>query len=109
MLVLKPHFSEKSDQSIRGLNTYVFRVPLLANKATIKQSVEEQYQVKVVAVRIVRTKGKASRSRSLTKGRNPNRQVVWGRRPAIKKAYVTLRDGDSIKAWLDLTTQNDEQ
>ena len=108
MLILKPHFSEKSDQSIQSLNTYVFWVPLTANKATIKQSVQQQYQVRVVAVRTVRTRGKLARSRSLTKGRNPRRQPVFGRRATTKKAYVTLQPGDSIKAWLDLTTQNDD-
>jgi large subunit ribosomal protein L23 len=66
-----------------------FRVPLEASKPEIKAAVEELFKVKVTAVNTLISKGKAKRFR----GR-------LGVRSDVKKAIVTLAEGQTI----DVTT-----
>ena len=58
-------------------------------KPQIKEAVEELFGVKVKAVNTVITKGKTKRFRG-----------IKGQRSDVKKAYVTLEDGNTI----DVTT-----
>lgn len=62
-----------------------FRVDRTATKPQIKSAIEEIFNVKVAAVRTVQYDGKLKR-----RGR------IEGRRPAWKKAYVTLRAGEPM-------------
>ena len=59
---------------------YVFMVDINSNKAEIKAAVEEAFGVKVAKVNTIRMQGKVKRT-----GAYPA-----GRRPAYKKAIVTL-------------------
>jgi len=70
-------------------NQVTFRVPLNATKPEIKQAVEGLFEVKVKAVNTLRQRGKVKRFRGLL-----------GKRPDVKKAIVTLEEGQSI----DVTT-----
>ncbi len=70
-------------------NKVVFKTPLTATKDEIKSAVEKLFKVKVVSVNTIRQKGKSK----VFKG-------IRGKRSDIKKAIVTLRDGDTI----DVTT-----
>ena len=70
-------------------NQVMFRVPLKATKPQIKMAVETLFKVNVTAVNTLITKGKKKRFR----GR-------LGRRSDVKKAIVTLAQGQSI----DVTT-----
>jgi len=70
-------------------NALVFEVDIAANKPLIKEAVETLFSVKVKAVNTVITKGKVKRFR----GRP-------GKRKDVKKAYVTLEEGNMI----DVTT-----
>ena len=70
-------------------NQVIFRVPLDATKPEIKAAVEGLFKVKVTAVNTLRVKGKIKRFR----GRP-------GQRSDIKKAIVTLAEGQRI----DVTT-----
>ena len=63
----------------------VFQVAPEASKPQIKEAVENLFGVKVKAVNTVVTKGKTKRFR----GR-------LGTRADVKKAYVTLEEGNSI-------------
>ena len=56
-----------------------------ASKPEIKAAVEELFKVKVKAVNTLRQQGKVKRFRG-----------IKGRRPASKKAYVTLGEGHDI-------------
>ncbi|MBX9619660.1 50S ribosomal protein L23 [Candidatus Raskinella chloraquaticus] len=67
----------------------IFRVAIDATKDEIKQAVEKLFDVKVTAVNTLVTKGKVKRF----KGR-------LGQRSDVKKAVVTLAEGQSI----DVTT-----
>lgn len=71
-------------------NTYVFEVPGDANKVTVAEAVAVQFNVTVLEVNISNLKGKAKRS--IRKGG----RAMTGRDIDVKKAFVTLKDGDSI-------------
>jgi len=60
-----------------------FRVDRNASKDDIRKAVEDIFSVKVAKIRTMHYKGKMKRQ-----GRHE------GRRPAWKKAYVTLKDGE---------------
>ena len=87
-VIRRPVVTEKSTMGSEH-GQVVFQVALDANKFEIKQAVEQLFKVKVRKVNTLRQKGKSKRFRGLP-----------GRRPDIKKAYVTLEEGHSI----DVTT-----
>jgi len=89
MLTLIPHISEKA-YGMSQTNTYVFKVPTSANKQQIIAAVTAQYGVKVADARMVIAKGK--RKKTIRNGK-----PYEGVRSDVKKAYVTLVEGDSIK------------
>lgn len=89
-LVLKPRMSEKAYGSSLALNTYVFDVPVTANKMLIAQAVEEQFNVQVEGVQVIVVKGKSKKS--YQKRNRP----VEGKRAKAKKAYVRLAGGSTI-------------
>ena len=71
------------------MNRYAFIVGRKANKIEIKKAVESFYGVQVINVNTAVMPGKA-------KSRNTKAGVVSGRKPAKKKAYVTVAEGESI-------------
>ena len=83
-VILAPHITEKSTLASEN-NAVVFKVSNDATKPQIKEAVEAIYDKKVVAVNTVVTKGKTKR----WKGK-PYKRID------VKKAIVTLKDGDSI-------------
>lgn len=88
MITLIPRMTEKAYVASQN-GTYVFTVPLTANKAEIIRAVEAEYDgVKVKDVRTVVQNGKAVRAYR-GKRQNPGR----AHRTDSKKAYVTLREG----------------
>jgi large subunit ribosomal protein L23 len=91
-LILKPRQSEKTYATSLALNTYVFDVPKSSNKIEVAAAVTEQYGVTVTNVRTILVKGKKARSIRLGK----YRKNVMGQRSDYKKAYVTLKDGDTL-------------
>ena len=87
-VIRKPIITEKATMASEG-NALVFEVDIAANKPLIKEAVETLFGVKVKAVNTTVTKGKVKRFR----GRP-------GKRKDVKKAYVTLEQGNFI----DVTT-----
>ena len=87
-VIRKPVITEKATMASEG-NALVFEVDIAANKPLIKEAVETLFNVKVKAVNTTVTKGKVKRFR----GR-------LGTRKDVKKAYVTLEEGNMI----DVTT-----
>jgi large subunit ribosomal protein L23 len=84
MIIKKPIVSEKT-MELGKINKYVFLVDRKANSKQIKKEIENIYKVKVEAVNIINQKGKVKRlGRSL------------GRRPAFRKAIVTIKKGQEI-------------
>jgi len=89
-LALKPRMSEKTFGLSEVRNTYTFDVPGDANKHSVARAVAAQFEVTVEKVNIINVKGKAKRT--VRKGGRP----VAGRRSDVKKAYVTLKEGDKL-------------
>jgi len=83
-IVLAPHITEKST-ILSETNAVVFRVAPKASKPEIKAAVEALFNVKVTNVNTLVTKGKTKR----WKGKPYQRSD-------IKKAIVTLAEGNSI-------------
>ena len=87
-LIRSPVITEKAT-TITEHNQVSFRVPLDATKPEIKAAIEGLFSVKVTAVNTLVHKGKVK----AFKGRR-------GKRGDVKKAIVTLAEGNSI----DITT-----
>ncbi len=83
-LLRHPHVSEKA-ASVTSQGTYVFDVPVDAEKISIKKAVEALYKVKVVGVRTIRHDGKP-----VYRGRRAGCRQTW------KKAMVTLAKDQKI-------------
>ena len=83
-VIRKPIVTEKTTMASEN-GAVVFEVDIAANKPMIKEAVEELFGVKVKAVNTTITKGKVKRFR----GR-------LGQRKDVKKAYVTLEEGNTI-------------
>jgi large subunit ribosomal protein L23 len=82
--ILAPVITEKSTV-LSEQNKVVFRVAPDATKPEIAAAVEELFKVSVVKVNTLNTKGKTKRFRG-----------HMGRRSDVKKAIVTLQEGQSI-------------
>ena len=85
-----PRISEKAFMQANEKNVYTFVVPFDANKHQIKDSIEKQYEVTVTNVNINILKGKNKRFMQ-RRGKQSN-----GQRQDVRKAYVTLKQGDVI-------------
>jgi large subunit ribosomal protein L23 len=83
-IVLAPHITEKSTM-LSETNAVVFRVAPSASKPEIKAAIEALFNVKLTNVNTLVTKGKTKR----WKGKPY-------RRSDVKKAIVTLAEGQSI-------------
>jgi large subunit ribosomal protein L23 len=89
-LILTPVLSEKAYGLSQTRNTYIFAVAKSANKHTVARAVSAQFEVTVTNVNITNIAGKAKRTT-----RKGGRSVV-GHQSDIHKAYVTLKEGDSL-------------
>src|ERR1700761_1523118 len=86
--ILAPIITEKATV-LSEQNKVVFKVADDASKDEIAAAVEELFKVTVIKVNTLVTKGKTKRFRG-----------IKGRRNDVKKAIVTLAEGQSI----DITT-----
>jgi len=82
--ILSPIITEKTT-ILSENNQVVFEVPVSATKPEIKEAIEALFKVSVTAVNTIKVKGKTKRFRGIA-----------GRRKDIKKAIITLKDGDEI-------------
>ena len=91
--IIEPRATEKTylEQSKR---TYVFEVKKSSSKQEIKSLVEKDHHVTVEDVRVLLRKGKKTR---FSKGKHAYPGTTFRR--DRKYAYVTLKDGDSIKVF----------
>ena len=87
-VIRKPIITEKATMASEN-GAVVFEVAPESSKPQIKEAVEALFGVKVKAVTTTITKGKVKRFRG-----------QMGKRKDVKKAYVTLEEGNTI----DVTT-----
>ena len=88
-VLIKPLLTEKANLQQEKLRRYAFKVNRKANKLEIKEAVEKFYGVNVTDVNTVVVPGKA-------KSRFTKTGLVKGVKPAYKKAYVTVAEGETI-------------
>ncbi|MBM3942866.1 MAG: 50S ribosomal protein L23 [SAR202 cluster bacterium] len=83
-VLLRPTFTEKSTL-MQESGRYTFHIAPTANKTQVKEAVERNFNVTVVAVNITKLRGKRHRYGPRFK-----------QTPDTKKAVVTLKPGDRI-------------
>lgn len=88
-ILIKPVLSEKVNAQSEKQNRYTFIVNRKANKLEIKKAVEDFYDVTVTEVN-THTLPSKKKQRFTTSG------LLVGRKPARKKAVVTVADGETI-------------
>jgi len=88
-VLVKPILTEKANAQQEKLRRYAFRVNRKANKLEIKKAVEDFYGVSVINVNTSVVPGK-------NKTRFTKAGYVQGRKPAFKKALVTVAEGETI-------------
>ncbi len=83
-VLIKPTITEKST-ILQESGKYTFQIAPKANKVEVKEAVEKNFSVTVLDVNISKLRGKRKRygPRSV-------------KQPDIKKAVVTLKQGDRI-------------
>ncbi|MBQ9989244.1 MAG: 50S ribosomal protein L23 [Clostridia bacterium] len=79
-IILRPVLTEKSYQDMAD-KKYVFQVRTDATRTEVKEAVESVFGVEVKKVNILKQLGKVKRQ-----------GMTSGRRPTVKKAYVTLTE-----------------
>jgi large subunit ribosomal protein L23 len=94
-VLVKPIVTEKSNKLTDKRRTYSFRVARKANKLEIKKAVEDFYGVTVTEVNTLVVPGKA-------KSRFTKAGFISGVKPAYKKAYVTVAEGDTIDLYANI-------
>ena len=87
-VIVSPSITEKSTL-VSEHNQVIFNVRRNATKPEIQAAVEKLFNVKVKAVNTLNRKGKTKRFKG-----------IMGKRSDVKKAIVTLEDGQRI----DITT-----
>ena len=88
-LMIIPIVTEKANAISEKTNRFSFKVSPDANKYQIKDAVEKLYDVKVVGVSTMNYEG-------IKKMRYTKRGIQRGKVAALKKAVVTLAEGQTI-------------
>ena len=88
-VLIKPIVTEKMTNITDQFNRFGFLVRPEANKLVIKKEIEALYNVTVVDVNTMNYAGK-------NKSRYTKAGLVKGRTNAVKKAIVTVKEGDTI-------------
>ncbi len=83
-ILIRPIISEKS-YSLMDQGKYTFEVDPRSNKTEIKIAIEQVFGVKVVSVNTINRKGKTRRTR-----------YGLGKRKDVKRAIVTVGDGEAL-------------
>lgn len=84
-IIKKPHVTEKTSLGSAATSTITLVVDRDSNKIEIKRAVESLFKVNVLSVRTVNVAGKVKRF-----GR------TFGKRQNWKKAYITLKEGQTV-------------
>ena len=88
-IIKRPIITEKA-MKLGEKGQYVFEVFPDANKIQIKKAIENMFEVNVVSVRTLNVKGK-------NKMRMTRRGIMRGKTALKKKAYITLKQGQTIE------------
>ncbi|HCW75793.1 MAG TPA: 50S ribosomal protein L23 [Candidatus Marinimicrobia bacterium] len=92
-VIIRPILSEKMSALEESQHKYAFVVRKDVNKMQIKAAIEKRFEVAVEKVATMNIDGKIKRSTVRSGGRVIRTE---GRRTGIKKAIVTLKNGQTI-------------
>lgn len=84
-ILVAPHVTEKATLAADAANQYVFKVSADAEKNEIRKAVELMFNVQVESVQVANVMGKRK-----------SFGAMQGRRKGYKKAYVRVKQGQSI-------------
>lgn len=87
-VLVRPLVTEKSSYQSGKLSQYAFVVAKHATRTMVKDAIENLYDVNVVRVNIMHAPAK--------RGRRSKSRRLLVRRPAYKKALVTLEEGQTL-------------
>lgn len=96
-ILVRPLITEKSDKAMNK-GVYTFVVAKTANKLEVAKAVEDMFNVSVASVNTAVIPGKV-------KVRSTRSGVMRGMKPAYKKAFITLQEGEKIDIFGDTTTE----
>ena len=85
----RPLVTEKSSYQSGRLNQYSFIVADHATRSQVKDAIETLYDVKVVRVNVINVPAK--------RGRRLRSRRLLVRKPAYKKAVITLAEGQTLQ------------
>lgn len=93
---IKPYLTEKSYKLASKFNKYTFVVDGFTSKIEVAKAIGERYNVKVTGVRSIVLPGKM--------------KTNWAkyrkyRKPDLKKVIVTLKDGDKIEEFFNVSSK----
>lgn len=94
-ILVKPILTEKANLQQDKLRRYAFKVNRKANKLEIKKAIEQFYGVSVTDVNTIVVPGK-------NKTRFTKAGFIKGVKPAYKKAYVTVAEGETIDLYANI-------
>ncbi len=94
-VLINPVLSEKVNRLTEKFNRYTFVVNRRANKLEIKKAVEDFYGIQVTNVNTIVVPSKV-------KQRNTKAGLLTGRKPAKKKAIVTVAEGETIDLYSNI-------
>ena len=92
-MLIRPIQTEKA-YAQQTKRTYIFLIPANASKQAVKATVEKEYKVSVISVRVLKRKGKPTR---FSRGKRTYPGTTY--RKDRHFAYVTLKEGDKIKVF----------
>lgn len=88
-ILRRPRLTEKTSYQSTKLLQYVFEVAPNATRTMVKDAIETMFDVDVVRVNVLRTAPK--------RGRRARSRRLLVRKPAFKKAIVTLAEGQTLE------------
>ncbi len=94
-IIIKPIITEKMTGMGEKFKRYGFVVTKDANKLEIKKAIEELYNVQVSSVNTMIYSGK-------NKSRFTKTGVIKGRTDSVKKAIITLAEGETIDLYSNI-------
>ncbi|HNI44129.1 MAG: 50S ribosomal protein L23 [Chitinophagales bacterium] len=86
-VLIRPLLTEKSNKLVEKQRKYTFIVDKKANKVEVKKAIEEMYAVTVAEVSTLIAPTKVKR-------RYTKKGIIQGRTVSVKKAIITLAEGD---------------
>ncbi|HIP32849.1 MAG TPA: 50S ribosomal protein L23 [Crocinitomicaceae bacterium] len=89
-IIKQPVLTEKSNMLSEKKNTYTFIVDKNSNKIEIKNAIEKLYNVAVDSVNTMNYGGGKKKMKQTSRG------ISYQRNKQIKKAIVTVAEGDII-------------